>query len=221
MDFDAITDEIFEYNFAFFNEYGVVLQENNDFITKNNLIEPQENYLVLMEYLKHHVIHFKNLDSKVFDTTFLKLYSDVLELYRVYMELKNIDIAKKAQHYVLEESLLIQHFKKEIKNSQSQPLQRDVNNLKKLQSIVMQEFKEMFFQERFEYIFLLQKYLNTKIFYLDAMMWKNIEQYSPSLVQRLNLKALTSKHYIESRLKIVLPLSPQYSYLERCLKVFK
>jgi len=230
MDFDAIRDEIFEYNFAFFNEYGVILQENNDFLEKNNLIKPQENYLVLFEYLKHHVSYFKNLDSKVFDNTFLKLYSDVLELYEIYMELKNIDIAKKAHQYILEDSLLLKHFKSEIKYYQEQmsglpieqeTLQKSVNNFKKLQNIIMQEFKEMFFQERFEYITLLAGYLNTKLFYLDAMMWHNIKNNSPIIVKRLDLPHLESKYFIESRLKIILPLSVEYSYLERCLKVFK
>jgi len=230
MDFDAITDEIFEYNFAFFNEYGVVLQENNDFITKNNLIEPQENYLVLMEYLKHHITYFKNLDPKVFDITFVKLYTDVLGLYEIFTELKNIDINKQAHQYVVEESTLLKHFKNEIKYYQEQmsglpieveDLQKSVNNFKKLQNIIMHEFKEMFYMERFEYLMLLSRYLNTKIFYLDAMMWQNIETRSPSLVKRLNLNYFNSKEFIESRLEIILPLSTEYSYLEQCLKVFK
>jgi len=230
---DVIDNEIFEFNFNFFDNIGVVLQENQDFIIKNSLITPKENFIILYDYLNNHITHFKSIDQKVFNVTILKLQKDIQNLYKIYLELKHIDIVQEAKKHIMYRSKLMQSMKNDIKSYQKESdslpfeieyIQKNLDNYKKLQLIYINRFKELFFLEREDYISMLLSMINTKIFYLDKMMWRCINS-SDVILQKykdvVHKNGLNSKIYIKYRLNIIMPYSHEYEYLQRCLRVFK
>ncbi|MFA6193018.1 MAG: hypothetical protein WC665_11795 [Sulfurimonas sp.] len=51
MDLNSIDDEIDDFDNLFFEDIGVILEEEMEFIEANNLIQPKDNFIFLLDYL--------------------------------------------------------------------------------------------------------------------------------------------------------------------------
>ena len=237
MDLNSIDDEIDNFDNLFFEDIGAILEEEVEFIEANNLIQPKDNFIFLLEYLNTVTNHFKNLDHTIMEGTFKKLHTDVNFLYSIYLKKKkqSSDIEGVFQNKFFKESPSCTLLTAEILKYENMPdisiqdkeeYERLVKMYKELQSVYFENFKTIFTEDRKYFLSSLQRIINTKTYYMDKFLW--IEAANSKIIMsklsdvKIALNSqIDSKSYIKYRLQVMMPYSEDYQYLQKCLKVYK
>lgn len=233
MNLDIIKNDIFLLSDAFFEEILNTIDNNYAFIDDNKLLQTKHNYFFLFDFLNTTITHFLNLENSFANKTVKKLHKDVKNLYLLY------------QYYKKESSNIEQVFKKNIfsKIPLFQAMEQELNYIKKptnideeeMKLLIEMQYKEMHkiyfttfkdeYQDQLQYILeSLKIIINTKLYYLDSMLWNHVNV--SSLLKRTfknvdKNTAITAKIYIQHRLAIDLPYTADYKYLQDCLRTYK
>ncbi|MFA6190933.1 MAG: hypothetical protein WC665_01145 [Sulfurimonas sp.] len=237
MDLNSIDDEIDDFDNLFFEDIGVILEEEMEFIEANNLIQPKDNFIFLLDYLNTLTNHFKNLDYTIMGGTFKKLHADVNFLYGIYLKKnkQSSDIDDIFQNKFFKKSLSYTLLSAEILKYENMPntsveekeeYERLVKMFKDLQAVYFENFKIIFTEDRKYFLSSLRSIINIKTYYMDKFLW--IEAANSKIIMSTlkDVKIPTnghinSKNYIKHRLGIMMPYSKDYPYLQKCLKVYK
>lgn len=233
MNISIIEDEVYAFTEHFFQDISEKLEDALALIEENNLTQPRENYTILANYLNSIFNHFSNLDYQIVEPIMIKLYRDMITLDTLYKEydkkcfsLEEIftkefenystiltSLNKDATHYSISRNLP----KKERELNQ-----KKLNSLEQFKQIYFEVFERIFTEEKKYFLSLILQILNSKIYYLDQLIWLKVPT-SKAIITSLNLKRknLNSKDYIQNRLRVILPYSQEYTYLKKCLRIFK
>ncbi|MBL0708743.1 MAG: hypothetical protein JJW00_06845 [Sulfurimonas sp.] len=97
------------------------------------------------------------------------------------------------------------------------------SHYKQMHKIYFNIFEEEFVSQSRYVAGLLKEILNTKIFYLDRIVW--IEAYKSKAIWRtfemLHIeKNINSQIYLTHRLSVALPYTQDYQYLKKCLRIY-
>jgi len=233
MNLDIIKNDIFLLSDDFFEEILNTIDNNYAFIDDNELLQTKENYFFLFDFLNNTITHFLNLENSFTNKTVKKLHKDTKNLYLLY------------QHYKKESSNIEEIFKKNIfsKIPLFQEMEQELNYLKKPTNLDEEEvklrielhYKEMKkiyfatfkdeYQDQMQYILeSLKVIINTKLYYLDAMLWNhvNLSNLLKRTLKNVDKNTLiTAKIYIQYRLAVDLPYTADYKYLQDCLRTYK
>ena len=235
MDIQTIKDEILTFNNNYFYNIVSITSDYSNFIDKNNLYYPKEDYTILFYYLNSLLNHFKNIDPSIETTLLAKVHRDVEYINRIYLELKEktADIENIFSKHFTHKSKVLNTLEKEInqynniKNisyENKKILKNYVTHYESLKAIYFTNFKEIFIDNRKYFLSLLLHILNSKIYYLDKLLW--IQVSMSNLIMR-NFKGLHKKNiinsqlYLKYKLTVILPYSKDYEYLQKCLRIFK
>jgi len=235
MDIQTIEDEINLFNSEFFKDVSEVCEEGLDFITNNHLYEPKENYTLLFQYLNTLFNHFKSLDYAIIDSTLAKLHRDIVYHNTLYTNLKNdtSKIRDICKNQVLKKSRLIISIEDELTKykkvtnisvEDKKILKKHFSNFERLRIIYFELFQEVFVEDRDYYLSSLLQILNTKLYYLEKLLWIEAS-HSETIMRSLNKVKFThnvgSQDYLAYKLKVIMPYSQDYIYLQKCLRIFK
>ena len=233
MNVAMIEDEVYAFTQRFFSDISQKLEDALSIIEENSLAQPREDYTILKEYINSIFNHFSNLDYQIVDPLMIKVHRDVITLTNLYKEytkkcssLDDIFNKELASYSSILSSLNKDSINYSIsKNLPKQEREENLlklSSLKKFKEIYFEIFEQIFAEEKKYFLSLILQILNSKIYYLDLMIWKKAP-LSKSIMSSLGLtqKQFNSKEYIKTRLSIILPYSQEHQYLTKCLKVFK
>ena len=236
MDIKSIEDEIYDYCDFYFKDINGIVEDEMELIEANNLFQPKDNFIILFDYLNKVVGYFKNLDNAIMDGTLRKIYMDVNYLYKIYEKKKESseDVKKIFENRFLKKSDIFKMLDIEIskydENSDITSEERiDYEKLtnvrEELMAVYFESFEYIFTTERKYNLHTLLSIINTKIYFLDKFFWKEVN-HSKVIMRNLKEvenvdKGINSENYLKHRLKIMMPYSKDYLYLEKCLKVYK
>jgi len=236
MNINDVEDEIYGFCNLFFKDIDPIVEDGIALINDNGLVQPKENYRVLIEYLSTTLNHFKNLDYSVIDETLKKLHRDVLYLDKVYTikkeQASNIEhifkhkfLNKSPLFISLSANILKLKNTNNLSDEEKLSYKKLMREFQELEKIYYEVFQKIFVEDRTYFLNALLVILNTKTFYLDKLLWKQVctsETIMKTLkgVSKTN-KCINSKLYLGHRLNIIIPYSKDYKYLQKCLKVYK
>jgi len=235
MTIKKIEDEIAQFNDKYFSSYFELVNINMDFIEAHDLYRPKSNYLLTYEFVTATIRHFTNLDFRFMSATFEKLNRDVSILYKQYERLKEheknvADIFDKS--FVKRSPLLQEIYDAILDLQKGSKLDAYEQETKEILNTHFNELKEIYhdyFIEDFlflnrEFILSVEMILNTKIYYLDRLLWIHTKE-SPIIMHALKVAKMgdnmSSKRYLEYRLSVSLPYSDNYRYLQKCVRIYK
>ena len=234
MDIDVILDNVEYYNAKLFDEAIGIVEDNLDFMDEFVAIEPDRNYILLLDFLNVTIKYFSNMDHEFYETTLRKLHRDVNNLHKEYMQqLKNRENIKEIfEKKFLKRVKIFSQIKEKIEELEESN-SRDIDDKARLKTmkshyvelknIYFESFQEEFLEQSRYVVHNLKKILNTKLYYLDQLLW--IESNKSDTIWR-TLKAqkvgeiFNTKEYLEYQLNIALPYSDHYFYLKKCLEVY-
>lgn len=183
------------------------------FIHNNKLHKPKENYIFLFNFLDNTTNIFIKSDYKIEIPIIKKLRNDIAYTKKIYA------IQKKAQIDI--DDIFNNQF---INKSNILNLVRDnKRSYEKLYSFYNELFLRLFKEKRKKLINNLLIILNSKIFYLDRLLW--IEANKSETIKKY-LKVIKVQETINSKKYIIYKLkheihSKNYLYLEKCLRIYK
>jgi len=235
MDITNIEDEVYDFDNIFFQKVSSVVEEGLDFIENNHLIEPKENYVMLIDYLGTVINYFHNLDRSFMDSTFKKLQSDVNNLNGLYKKQKDIlqNVEEIFKKNFKKQSNVIRVYTQEIleyksadnlSNEEKIELKILLDYYKELDAVCFETFKSIFKEDCKYLLDSLLVVLNSKTYYLHEMFWHKAAD--SEAVQRLfRIQKIdgdiSSKNYITHKLDVMLPYSKEYQYFKDCLRIYK
>lgn len=232
---EDIEDEIYSFDDNYFNDYISVIDKEMEFLEKHSLECPKENYLLLYDFLTSTIVNFKNIDYMTVDSTLKKLYLDVTYLHKLYVKMNDLkdNVQDVFEKKFLPTSEIFRNYNVELqrlKTLGSSSIQ-DINDFKRmkralnsLKEIYYENFVQIFLEDKKNFYNDLIEILNTKLYYIDKIMW--LEVKNSDAVQR-HLRSLkmtrnySSKNYISHKLNVIMPYSQEYKYLKKCLRVYK
>lgn len=233
MNIELIKNDIFVISDDFLSETLNIIENNYVFIDENQLVESKENYFFLFHFLTNTINHFLNLDLSFAHKTLKKLHKDINTLHILYKTQKReaLNIEKVFNKNIFSKIPLFKEMEQELNyfknlsNLEDQETRKLIQEqYKALKIIYFQCFKEEY-NEQMRYILeSLKNIINTKLYYLDSMLWDGVNK--SSLIKRTfkNIpkeKYMTSKSYIQYRLDVDLPYTNDYKYLQDCLRTYK
>ncbi|MFA6137262.1 MAG: hypothetical protein WC667_04175 [Sulfurimonas sp.] len=237
MDLNSIDDEIDNFDNLFFEDVSALLEEEMEFIETNNLIQPKDNFIFLLDYLNTLTNHFKNLDYTIMGGTFKKLHADVNFLYSIYLKknkqssdiddiFQNKFFKKSPSHTLLTAEILKYEDMSSTSVEEKEEYARFVKMYKDLQGVYFENFKIIFTEDRKYFLSSLRSVINIKTYYLDKFLW--IEAANSKIIMstlkdvKIPVNSnINSRRYIKHRLEIMMPYSKDYEYMQKCLKVYK
>ena len=235
MKIEAIKQEIQMFIQEYFKEEQTLINSYQEFIKKYNIIEPRENYTLAFEYLNSLINQVKDSDYDTINITTFKMHREVnqIHIFLMTLEQKSLLLEELFLKKVMPKSKLFQLIEDEITKYKEMP--NLTNNEHKTLKLYQKDLREIYqiyfdlflqsFHKNYQYYMLhVSQVLNTKIFYLDKLLWSQISS-AKNFRQRLRIptqqKYLGSRFYILHKLKIILPYSKEYKYLQICLRIFK
>ena len=235
MTHETIENEIAEFNDKFFSKYYDLIDFNFDFMQEYSLHDPKENYFLTLEFLNVTIHHFTNLDFSFYKGTFKKLHRDINNLYKIYQKFQENEknVEKIFDNNFLPRNNLFKDMHSSLVELQK-PVMLDEYE-RETKDVLNQHYKEMkeiykeFFMEDFtatnkEVMNSLAVVLNSKIYYLDKLLWLCVlksEIIMHTLKSLKITKNISSKKYIQQRLSVALPYSENYKYMQKCLRIYK
>ncbi len=235
MDIADIKDEVYNFGDVFFREVSDVFEDGFNFIEKNDLIQPKENYVKILDYLNMMIEYFYELDRTIMDSTLIKLHHDVKHLNDLYNKQKKVlqNVEEIFKKEFKKESNILKTFIKEIlkyknadnlSNEEKSELSFLLQYYKDLNAICFGTFNKIFQEDTKYVISSLLLVLNSKIYYLHEMFWQNASQSAPIQrhfkIKKIN-NGVSSKNYLKHRISTMVPNSKDYQYFKDCLRVYK
>jgi len=243
MDIDTIRDEVAERTEMILEDALETVEDNFDFMEDNSLIEPKKDYLSLWDFLNKTTNHFSNLDYQFHDETLRKLHRDVSNLHRLYQPQKDsldamesifttqvlskIGLFKPMQKSFIElqRSPDMKDDDPEVRNMAKEDLEYVKSQYNEMKTIYLGIFKEEYLESSNYIVSSLETILNSKIYYLDKLIWINASQ-SPAILRAIRLfdkkkNNYNSKMYLEARISVALPYTADYEYLQKCLRIYR
>jgi hypothetical protein len=234
MDMSIIEDSIGEFNDDILGETLDIIDDNFEFIDKYELYEPKKNYLFTLDFLNATIQNFSNLDYQFASETMRKLHRDIKNLHKLYTEHKESlnDLPTIFKRRFIPQEELFKEINLYIKRLKSNAILDDYDketlqimqiHYKKMAEIYYSSFKDDYIEQSKDILSSLEKILNTKICYLDKMLWR--DSIKSEVIWR-SLKMLkldykiNSKKYLLYKLDVILPYTDEYQYLKKCLKVY-
>ncbi len=233
MNIDIITNNVTDYIDISFAESLDVIDDNFDFIDKYNLIQPKKNYLLTLDYLNTTVKHFTALDYTFYEKTLKKLHRDINSIYKLYNSIKENEnkiknifdkkfFSKLSLFIQIEENLNNLEESSVIDSDKRKTIKLVRSHYKNMYDIYYNIFKEEFIAQSKYVINSLEEILNSKIFYLDTMIWLDSPK-SRAIWRTLKMlrieSDINSKKYLTHRLSVALPYTQDYQYLKKCLRI--
>jgi hypothetical protein len=235
MDIDTIQDDVATFTDDLFASSLSIIDNNFDFIDGNELIVPKENYLLVFDFLNITIKHFASLDHEFLSKTLKKLHRDINNLYKLYQ-------TQKTQMGAIEEIFKTRFLKKielfnqmqksmtELKNATNlddedrETIEIIKNQYKEMRKIYFDTFRDDYMEQSKDIISSLEQILNSKIFYLDKLLWIHAIK-SSAIWRSLKMlridKDINSKKYLAYRLSVALPYTEEYRYMKKCIRVYK
>lgn len=235
MKIDDIEKEIEQFSKLYFENEQNLLDQNKVFIKTKGFIEPTENYIILFKFINLLLSQVSNIDKSILNATITKLHQDINILHSVLLALKNklLNLEQLFLQQVIPRSKIFQVLETQTKyydalenksNEQYIKLQNSRKHLKIFYNLYFQIFHEKFYKIHLSYTIEISKMFNTKIFYLDKILWLHLKDSKPFL-QKLHIlyhhTILNSRSYIIYKMDTLSHYSAEYQYLAQCLKVFK
>ena len=235
MDNNNIKDDINEFNDTYFSESFNLIDNNLDFIDENNFFQPKRNYLFTFQFLTQVYQNFKNADYDFATSTLNKLFRDINNIYKIYsLEEKNLKIIEQIfEDKFLKKNKLFIEMNTKLKNLRSsiiinekelQTIKILSEQIKELKIVYYEYFEDDFSEQNRSIQVDLKQILNSKIFYFDRLLWLDSKEsfLLHKKFERLKIsKNINSKTYLLEMLKVALPYTDNYKYLEKCLKVYR
>lgn len=235
MDLTIIEDEIYKFHRVFFAEVSEASERCLNFIEKNNLHIPKENYTIVGDFLNTTLKNFRVLDSTFMSSTLKKLNADVKYLSALYNETKEEtkNVKEIFESEFIPSSVSFSRFARVVSNAQSirNPTDEQRKERKELSSMLSElkdiyylTFKEIFNDDKKYFLESLMLSLNSKTYYLDKLLWK---EASASIVitkhfQVLKIKnKLNTRDYLLYTTGLMRPYTKEYQYLQSCLRIYK
>ena len=235
MNITIIENEVNNFCADYFREAALGSKACLDFIEKNELYTPKENYTILIEFLDTTRKRFKVLDSNFESITLEKISKDVRALEGILTPLKkdseNInelfitnfikssEVLSTLQKEIVAHKLLI---KNDI--SEKSYLVYIESNFKELKRIYYEVFEEMFYADREYYIDLLLESLNFMTYYYDKLLWEEAAN-SNFIIKHFQVKQIAekinSKYYLKHILSLMRPYTEKYEYYQSCIRIYK
>jgi len=230
-----IEDEIAQFNDRFFDEYFELVDTNIDFIEAHKLYQPKQNYFLTYDFLMTTIKHFTNLDFRFINGTFEKLNRDVIIIHKQYLKLleNEKNISKIFKEYFLKNSPLFQEMfdglmelQKSVALSEYEQETKEILNehYREMKAVYYEYFTADILLINKDFIATLKSILNTKIYYLDKLLWIHAKESEiiNHFLRTLKLgENPSSKKYINYRLEVTLPYSDNYKYLQKCARIYK
>jgi len=245
MDYEHINHEIDSFFKDYFKPHLEFIESNLSLIENHNLLTPKINYINASKFLSQTYEKFKKIDKNFAPDTLEKLLEEVTYIENMQLNLKTItnnpqDLFKSKfmqNSYVLRSyedavktlktnlNISLEKSSAEFLNSNEIiDLEFKKNNLVKLKKLYYKEFKLKLIHKKSKIDTDLKNIMNSKIFYLDRLLWKySNKSYKISCdLEVLGLeKNFTSHQYLMKILDIIRPDTEQYNYLKKCLKIYK
>lgn len=231
---DGITKEIDTFMISFFKDIVLPTEQGLEFIQKNKLTKPKENYLTIIGFLKKTINYFEHLDCNFSKSASKKISVDIDILYKLYNyeTNKHYDINIAFNNNFLRSSKIIaviwdEIIKLEFKINLSPQGKERLSQLSKeyneLKEIYLKYFNDIFEKNKNTFLKSLLEVINSKLYYLDRMLWLEAPRYtviSRFLIPLKLTKSLNSEKYLQYKLTIE-PYSQNYKYLQKCLRIYK
>lgn len=235
MDIQDIEEEVYDFIDAYFKDYTDIIEHELDFIEIHNLITPKKNYLITFDFLNKMVVNFRNQDYTRVDGILKKLYLDINNLHKLYENIKMNDEEIKSifQKKALKKSEIFKPYILEIlrlkaisniSDDEKEFLLKLSDDFKNFRKIYYEVFYDIFEKSRREIYYDIVYILNSKLFYLDKILWKktttslSIQRY----LRTLSLDENTdSKSYLTKKIATLMPQTAEYDYFTKCLRIYK
>lgn len=223
MELDTVLDDVAEYNDKMFQNTLDVIDENLEFIEANELFEPKANYIFVLTYLEHTIRHFVNLDRDFLEGTLKKVHRDVENLNKLYNAINDsLSNTEKYKNAFLKSVPMLKSIKSNMENNPNRQ-----EHYTKISELYESCYIRNFIEQKIYILSSLKSILNTKIYYLDSMLWLHALK-SEDIVRYLKISSkidisdgMNSKKYIKFRQKVDLPYTEEYTYLGQCLRIFR
>ena len=213
MNVKTIENEINHFEANFFKDITKVVEDNHELIDRNKLLQPKENYVIVIDFLNSLIKQFEYSDSRVMSDTLSLLQEDVNNLYDFYKDKSHsIGNASSVFKQFIEQSYI------DKKN-----LQKYLLTNKEFQNIFFDIFKEIFARDQKYILDSLLIVLNSKVYYLDRLLWLEVSK-SDKIMQSLHIldSSITdSKNYLIHKIAVTPTISKDYKYLQQCLRIYK
>jgi hypothetical protein len=235
MNVDMIKNDIGAYLDKYFGATYDIIDENLEFMEEYEFIEPKEDYFSSIAFLNATMNRFTNLDHAFSSETLRKLFRDIKNLQTLHQESFRY-LEKTNESFdprFLNKSPLFIEMRDEIAEfDEYLPLDKEDKETLALikeqysymRKIYYENFKNEFVKQVNGILDLLKSVLNSKAYYFDRLLW--LEASKSATIGR-SLKAMdktseiNSKTYIAHRLKVDLPYTDEYKYLQKCLRIHK
>lgn len=221
MNIDVIQEEISEFNDNLFNNFHTIISDQLDFIEENDLTEPKKNYVFAYRYLMNTIEYFYNLDEKFSDATFIKLHKDTKIIYK---QLKSMDMFLENKDEFVNQFLKTAKILQDINETYENGDEKK-EHYKQIR-ILYEIYYSQNYDDTMDHIFSSLKHiLNSKLYYLDRMLWENVMNSEYIVHFLFNLKinienGMSSKKYLSYKHKVDIPYTDEYAYLTDCLRIF-
>ena len=235
MTIEMIENEIAAFGDKFFDDYFELVDINLDFIEEHELYEPKKNYFITYDFLMTTIRHFTNLDVRFMHGTFQKLNRDVQILHKQYEKIVANEerVEEIFKNSFLRKSPLFKEIYDELISLQKgvtlDEYERETKEILKDHYSALEEIYKEYFVEDFltlnkEFLVSIRKILNTKLYYLDRLLWIHANRSEVILHSLKTLKIendIDSKKYIAYRLSVSLPYTENYKYLQKCIRTYR
>lgn len=235
MTINEIKNDIQMFNDNYFNELLNSVDANFEFIDSNNLFQAKNNYLFLLPYLNASIKYFSSLDYRLMDATFQKLHTDINNLHEIYQIQKRSlsSIKELFNKKFLPKVPLFIDMKDELYTINNSDIQYDEDketiqlihsHYDAMKEIYFENFQTLYIKDSRYILNSLEEILNSKIYYLDKMLWLEAPKLDNIWRALKVLKIdsmIDSKKYLEYRLKVSLPYTDEYKYLKQCLRIYQ
>ena len=231
MNLDILNKEIETFVSVFLKKDIDIIEESTNFSLRNNLHIPKENYLLLMNFLNITLNDFTLIDRDFMSNTLKKIHTDIVTTQTIHKTLslyknsvKDLFHTKFTSH-----SKILNSLEKELEYIRSRAAKTtlvtkytsDLENFKKFYLYIFSQYINKQINILLKKILVI---LNTKIYYLDKLLWIEannsiaISHYFKTLKKS---NKLNTKDYILYTTAPMMPSTNKYKYLQSCLRIYK
>ncbi|WP_373073523.1 hypothetical protein [Sulfurimonas sp.] len=235
MNIETVENEIYDFIDEYFDEELFLVESQLDFIEDNHLITPKINYTHIYPFLSLLLSRFEVMDHDFASSIIKKTSYDVKHIEKTYG-----NFLEKTQHFenvfknfFIPSSTVLSDYANEILDLQKgadkssddfKQIKHMKQNLIDLKKIYFEVFEKIFSQSYKNINNDFKMIINTKIFYLDRLIWRRATK-SENIIKHLQVRkldeALNAESYLNLIMSMMRPYTDEYKYLEQCLKVYK
>ena len=239
MNIDALKNNAGLHAINSLKKINRIVADQFSFIEDNALHITKKDYVTLYAFLMDAVKQFKNMDLNYMNSTLTMLLIDIDYIYKLYQEqIYNTDNSGEFfETKVMQKITLFIQIKEKIKELKESEMMKDpklkdtmdesFSELKKhhngMKSIYLRLFEEEFLPKNQDTIHNLEIILNTKLFYLDKLLWRSANQ-SRSIKRTFKtvaeIEEINAIAYMSFKLKSDSLSKRERQYLIKCKRMY-